>query len=408
MMNGMVCYSIDLSTHLKIVSDPAGEYDGGIANATTAEDGFEGDMWGDPEVPTTAEGDSDEEEDNDTMESPTTGQPSMLPRPPRFDEDGNAFVTIVDLSGIHHLPVVFCSCDAAELALDISYLRMGLFPASFEKIQTLFTFGVLKDFRLSNLECKTSAYQYYQKLRRLTCPAFPKAVLNRYRELRRLSREYRNIKLWKMFGRAHDEPEGPHTGRTAGMVTGLPGQSERGHYAALDKGFAQTEPCEIPRGKLASFCPACPQPGINLRDDWEDDNQRYAVLRSNHLGLTVILCFRGLYTRVFTADGNFKADHLTPRNQADDVALTEGEGFMTAEGPYAAHLKDATENTAGKKNVSFVVHADVCYCSMGLMYRGGRHHKKLQYGCYDNVHSLGYLLCSTMRCPSCEQVPSSK
>jgi hypothetical protein len=62
---------------------------------------------------------------------------------------------------------------------------------------------------------------------------------------------------------------------------------------------------------------------------------------------------------------------------------------MTAEGPYAAHLKDATENAAGKKSVSFVVHPDVCYCSMGLMYRGGRHHKKLQDGCYDNVHSLG-------------------
>jgi len=73
------------------------------------------------------------------------------------------------------------------------------------------------------------------------------------------------------------------------------------------------------------------------------------------------------------------------------VALTEGEGFMTAEGPYAAHLKDATENAAGKKRVSFVVHADVCYCSMsmGLMYRGGRHHPELQYGCYDNVLSLG-------------------
>ena len=71
---------------------------------------------------------------------------------------------------------------------------------------------------------------------------------------------------------------------------------------------------------------------------------------------TLIIYFRGLYTRILTADGNFKADHLTPRNAVDDVRLTEGEGFMTAEGPYAAHMKDATENPIRGRKVSFVVH----------------------------------------------------
>jgi len=33
---------------------------------------------------------------------------------------------------------------------------------------------------------------------------------------------------------------------------------------------------------------------------------------------------------------------MTPKNEADDVHLTEGEGFMTAQGPYKEHLKDAT------------------------------------------------------------------
>jgi hypothetical protein len=135
---------------------------------------------------------------------------------------------------------------------------MGLFATSFERIQTVFTFEVLKDFRLSNLECKTTAYQYYQKLRRLTCPEFPKAVLNRYRELRRLSREYRNLKLWKIHGRAHDEPEGPGIVMAAGMQ-GAVGNDQ------------------IPRGRLASFCPACPQPGINLPDAWQDDPQRFGM-----------------------------------------------------------------------------------------------------------------------------------
>ncbi|KAF8875480.1 hypothetical protein CPB84DRAFT_1689626, partial [Gymnopilus junonius] len=63
---------------------------------------------------------------------------------------------------VHHLPVVHCTCRRAED--DILFLEMGLFPASFDRIRTVFTFNVLTDFRLSNLECKTSAYQYYQKL----------------------------------------------------------------------------------------------------------------------------------------------------------------------------------------------------------------------------------------------------
>lgn len=174
-------------------------------------------MWGDPENPMEAEGDDDDDDDVNVMEAPGTIHPRSLPRPPPADDNANPFITIVDVSGIHHLPVVICGCDAAGFHLDLAYLDMGLFPASFERIQTVFTLDVLKDYRLSNLECKTSAYQYYQKLRRLTCPAFPKAVLNRYRELRRLSREYRNIKLWKIHGRGHD-PNGPSRNLEAGSV----------------------------------------------------------------------------------------------------------------------------------------------------------------------------------------------
>jgi hypothetical protein len=219
---------------------------------------LEGDIWGDPEIPVTAEGDDDDDDDVDVMEAPIREHASTLPRPPLRDIFGNPFVTIVDASGIHHVPVVGCSCDRQDPNIDIPYLKMGLFATSFERIQTVFTFEVLKDFRLSNLECKTTAYQYYQKLRRLTCPEFPKAVLNRYRELRRLSREYRNLKLWKIHGRAHDEPEGPGIVMAAGMQ-GAVGNDQ------------------IPRGRLASFCPACPQPGINLPDAWQDDPQRFGM-----------------------------------------------------------------------------------------------------------------------------------
>jgi hypothetical protein len=242
----------------------------GPPSAAPAESGFEGDMWGDPEIPITADIDDDDDDDVNLMEAPGGMHPAMLPRPPAYDTDRNPFVAIVDVSGVHHLPVVRCACITTEVRDDIAFLDMGLFPTSFERIQTVFTMDVLKDYRLSNLECKTTAYQYYQKLRRLTCPAFPKVVLNRYRELRRLSREYRNLKLWKMHGRAHDEPEGP--------VCAVPAAPATPDGAGVDIEHPVTEAMDnVPRGKLASFCPACPQPGINLPPDWEEDPERYGA-----------------------------------------------------------------------------------------------------------------------------------
>ena len=149
---------------------------------------------------------------------------------------------------------------------------------------------------MSNLECKTSAYQYYQKLRRLTCPAFPKAILNRYQELQQLSREYRNMKLWKMHGWSHDEPNGsmdqiamamPHqTDRwSLGIDNTILGQE--GPYPLYDNGRNERDQSptvisEGEKGKLASFCPTCPQLGINLPDSWVDDLQRYEAHHSVH------------------------------------------------------------------------------------------------------------------------------
>lgn len=217
---------------------------------------------------------SDNEEWEDIVEGADTTTPSTAPRPPRCDVDGNLFVAVVDVSGIHHLPVLHCGCPTADTRMDICYLEMGLFPASFERIQTVFTIKLLEDYRLSNLECKTSAYQYYQKLRRLTSPAFPKAVLNRYRELRRLSRQYRNIKLWKIHGRAHDQPEGTPRGLAAATNPlggqDVPGINIDGESMDVDSNLPENEYT----GKLASFCPACPQPGINLPDNWKDEPKR--------------------------------------------------------------------------------------------------------------------------------------
>lgn len=85
-------------------------------------------------------------------------------------------ITIVDVTGIHELPIHYCTCHAHPISNDSQLFDYGLFPATFKKTKTVFTFRVLDDYRMDNLESKTSAYNYYSKLRRVTNPAFPASV----------------------------------------------------------------------------------------------------------------------------------------------------------------------------------------------------------------------------------------
>lgn len=97
------------------------------------------------------------------------------PHPEGEDPLGNPFVVIVDTNGLHYLPIHYCICPSAR-PRDEQLLQARLFPSSFTSIKTVFTFRVLDDFRMTNLCCKSSCYQYFLKLRRITCPAFPKSV----------------------------------------------------------------------------------------------------------------------------------------------------------------------------------------------------------------------------------------
>lgn len=84
-------------------------------------------------------------------------------------------MVIVDITGVHELPVVFCSCPNAD-TLDMQLLRMGFYPATARKPKTAFSFRVLDDFLLTNKECKTSAMNYWNKIRRTTNDIFPHMV----------------------------------------------------------------------------------------------------------------------------------------------------------------------------------------------------------------------------------------
>ncbi|KAG6327448.1 hypothetical protein ID866_11642 [Astraeus odoratus] len=85
---------------------------------------------------------------------------------------GNPILVIIDCSGHHYLLVRLCQCSNAP-EMYIQLLHAGLYPASQKSPHTAFTFQVLDDFRIENLESKIPDFTYSQKLRRITYPTFP-------------------------------------------------------------------------------------------------------------------------------------------------------------------------------------------------------------------------------------------
>ena len=149
---------------------------------------------------------------------------------------------MVHTNGIHHLAMVTCQCQGAD-RIPLDLVASHLLPTSFTRIRTLFTVQVLDHFRLCNLELKASAYQFYQLIRRITLPMRPAEVVNLYHELRRMSRLWRWMKRLKWAGYGHN----------------------------------QKDPLNPEPGSLANFCPACPQVGINIPENWKDDVNRWVT-----------------------------------------------------------------------------------------------------------------------------------
>jgi hypothetical protein len=152
---------------------------------------------------------------------------------------------VVHTNGLHHISMVSCQCKGEEV-LPRDLIAAHLLPTSLKRIRTIFTAQVLDQYRFCNLELKSSAYQFYQMLRRLTRPMAPAEVDDLYRELRRMSRIWRWMKKLKWSG-----------------------------YAGSSKKVKDVGP-----GELAIFCPACPQQGINIPDNWREDKARHVSSNS--------------------------------------------------------------------------------------------------------------------------------
>ena len=168
------------------------------------------------------------------------GLPLKIKRDNRkYDKLHCPILTVVDTTGIHEMRVRFCRCQSLKLnPLQTQLMSMGMYASSSKRTRTVFTFRVLHHFDITNLEGKTTAWQYYCTLQRLTSNVFTDTVADRYRELMRALRQWRDLSNRRRAGQPLDP--------------------------AL----------ELKPGDLALFCAACPQPGINLPEDWEKDTDQ--------------------------------------------------------------------------------------------------------------------------------------
>ncbi|KAF8841146.1 hypothetical protein BDN67DRAFT_980514 [Paxillus ammoniavirescens] len=193
----------------------------------------------------------------------------------------------IDNHGNNLLMVPFCRANV--LTIYLSECNVGLYPATQKSLRTTFTFQALDTFRLMNLECKVTAMSFNKYLRWITNPLLPNASPDRYMELLRVSWQWRYLQNKLNFGFFND---------------------------------GKTKPKD---GDFTYFCAACPQPGINLAENWADDLQG-----------------AWKYNRSFVMDGNFSAEQMQMKANAD-FHLTQGASYFTALPRYKAHLQIAND-----------------------------------------------------------------
>ena len=109
-----------------------------------------------------------EQWDNNRVERDTDSEPD----PNRTDAH---HLQIVHSNGVCQRNICYCKCPNAP-SHHIQLLQHHLFPSSYKKPQTAFTFDVLNHFHIEAMECKTSAGAFYSKLKRFTSNTFPNTV----------------------------------------------------------------------------------------------------------------------------------------------------------------------------------------------------------------------------------------
>ncbi|KAJ6603168.1 hypothetical protein B0H10DRAFT_2195843 [Mycena sp. CBHHK59/15] len=193
--------------------------------------------------------------------------------------------TIVDGNGVHATRIAFCGCKTQPL-LPIhkvrQLMRSHLFPATSTDAATAFTFGILKESSLHNLESKKVAYDYLGTLLCLTDNSFMADVPNPSANFLCVVRVWNHLMLKKRAGQMH-------------YINGLLPHR--------------------PPGNLLEWCPGCPEAGFNSDPHLRHCNQSQRTL-----------------------DGNFQCNQFNKNTDPDDVSLAAGNGYFPPDDKYKEYL----------------------------------------------------------------------
>ncbi|KAH6866280.1 hypothetical protein BKA70DRAFT_1498246 [Coprinopsis sp. MPI-PUGE-AT-0042] len=199
------------------------------------------------------------------------------PCPNSFPNNLRHEFLIVDTNGVHSTRLRFCTCQGSDTHV-AQLMKASLFPATFVKPKTAFTFAVLKQFHIHHLESAESAYSFIAALRRSTDSFFFNDAADPYDQFHDV------FKMWKI----------------------LLAEKRYGHNHNIDAVLVDRPP-----GHLATGCPSCPEQNVNTDRSvsWPKE-------------------FRHLKQIQLTLDGNYHANHLIKHSDPNHESFFEGRAFF--------------------------------------------------------------------------------
>jgi CxC2 like cysteine cluster associated with KDZ transposases len=79
---------------------------------------------------------------------------------------GHSNFTVFHTNGVHKVNIDYCGCRTLDRVTQL--VRARWFPATHDRTQTVFTFDAIDQYQELTLQGKTTLYDYYHTLLRLT------------------------------------------------------------------------------------------------------------------------------------------------------------------------------------------------------------------------------------------------
>ncbi|VDB96085.1 unnamed protein product [Peniophora sp. CBMAI 1063] len=208
----------------------------------------------------------------------------------------DSLLTVIDQSGIHRVRYALCKCyreGASEPAVQM--MRARWWPSTWSRPKTVVTHSTLRLYHAMAMQGKINMYDFYNGIVRITDGVV--RVKSSYKAFVRCVRMFRHLR-----------------------------QAKRAGVAQMPNGVDDVKP-----GDTALPCPACPRPGVNLPDGWENAPPEE----------------RFLYALLIAIDANFK---LKMKDKgAKNIELGDGWSFFVGNEEYEEHLKNNTDLTEMKQ-----------------------------------------------------------